>query len=143
MKSTRTLAVVSALFVPFLIVVVGNGCSSCKKDETEPVPSAAPPPPPTATPVTTVAPEEDAGLDAGPDGDASDGKVVGGGDPTGVRKCCQALRQNAKSALPEQQGALLAAAGACDGLVNSPQGRQGLATVRGILRGASVPAECK
>jgi hypothetical protein len=143
MKATRPLTVVTALFVPFFLAVIANGSSGCKKDETEQIPSAAPPPPATPTPVATVTPEEDAGL-AADAGDGSDGKkVVGTGDPTGVRKCCQALRQNAKSAPPEQQGGLLAAAGICDGLVNSPQGRQALGTVRSVLKGANVPADCK
>ena len=144
MKSTRSLTVVSALFVPFLVALAANGPAGCKKDETEPVPSAAPPPPATPTPVNNVVPEEDAGLDAGPDGDASDGKKpTGTGDPTGIRKCCTALRQNAKSAPPEQQGALLAAAGVCDSLVNNPQGRQALSQIRGILKGANMPGECQ
>ena len=143
MKPIRYLAVVSAVFVPFVLAALANGCSGCKKDETEPVPSAAPPPAP--APVATLAPEEDAGLAVLDAGDASDAKKVGtgGGDPTGIRKCCQALRQNAKSAPPEQQGILTTAAGLCDGMVNNPQGRQALSQVRGILRGANIPVECQ
>jgi hypothetical protein len=66
-----------------------------------------------------------------------------GGDITGIKACCQALSQNAKSAPPHQQGAYLAAAGACNSLLVNPQGRQGLAAVRGLLLGAGVPAACR
>jgi hypothetical protein len=70
------------------------------------------------------------------------GKVAAG-DSTGIRACCNALAQNAKSAPPQQQGAYIAAAAACNALVSNPQGRQGLATVRAMLAGAGVPAQCR
>jgi hypothetical protein len=86
-----------------------------------------------------------------PDGDAnsvfgsmrSAAKVTGGGDSTGIGACCNALRQNAKSAPPQQQGMYMMAAGACDALRNNPQGRAALGQIRGMLAGASVPATCK
>lgn len=65
------------------------------------------------------------------------------GDGTGIAACCAALRQNAKSAPPQQQGAYLLAAGACDAVKNNPQGRAALGTVRAALAGASVPSTCK
>jgi hypothetical protein len=67
----------------------------------------------------------------------------GGGDATGIRACCNALAQNAKSAPPEQQMAYAAAAAACNGLINNPQGRQALSQVRGMLRGANMPSSCQ
>lgn len=85
-----------------------------------------------------------------PDGDATSvfgsmraaaKAAAGGGD--GVSACCQALRQNAKSAPPQQQGAYLAAAGACDALRSNPQGSQMLGQVRALLLGAGVPAQCR
>jgi hypothetical protein len=85
-----------------------------------------------------------------PDGDAN--SVFGsmrsvakaaGGDATGIAACCTALRQNAKSAPPEQQGAYMLAAGACDALRSNPQARTMLGTVRGMLAGAAVPSSCR
>lgn len=70
-------------------------------------------------------------------------KAAGGGDATGIAACCNALRQNAKSAPPQQAGAYLLAAGACDAIKNNPQGRAALGTVRAALAGASVPSTCK
>lgn len=146
MKSTRLFTVLGALVFPVAIAFVANGC---KKEEEETPPPATTTTTPTPTPATTttatMTPEEDAGVDAGDDaGDAGDaGKKVGTGDPTGVRRCCQALQQNANSAPPEQKGAYLAAAAACQGLVNSPQGRQALGTLRGLLLGAQMPAACQ
>ena len=147
MKQTRLFSVLGALLFPVMVAVLANGCS-CKGNETEdlpPTPSAVPTPEPTPPPPAVVAPEEDAGLDAGDDAADGDGgkKATGSGDPTGVKKCCAALRQNANSAPAEQKGGYLAAAAACDGMVNSPQGRQALSSLRGILRGAQMPAACQ
>lgn len=68
---------------------------------------------------------------------------AGTGDPSGIRACCQALSQNAKSAPPFQQGAYIAAAGACNSMAANPQGRQSLAQIRAMLAGAGVPAACR
>jgi hypothetical protein len=70
-------------------------------------------------------------------------KKAAGGDATGIAACCAALAQNAKSAPPQQQGAYLAAAGACNAVRSSPQGRAALAQVRAMLAGANVPAQCR
>ncbi|WP_437602976.1 acyltransferase [Sorangium sp. So ce590] len=145
MKPTRLFTVLGALTFPLAVALVSNGC---KKEEEELPPVPAPTvetPAPTPTPTTQIVPEEDAGADAA-DVDAADadaGKKVVTGDSSGIRKCCAALRQNAKSAPPEQQGGYLAAASACDGLANSPQGRQALSTLRGLLLGAQMPASCQ
>jgi hypothetical protein len=146
MKSTRLFTVLGALLFPLAVVAVSNGCN--KQEEDTPAPSAIPAPTPTPTPtpapIATIAPEEDAGSDAAADADADAGKkVTGGGDATGIKKCCAALAQNANSAPPEQKGAYVAAAQACNSLVASPQGRQALASLRGLLAGAQMPAACK
>ncbi|HZO16894.1 MAG TPA: hypothetical protein VFB62_26640 [Polyangiaceae bacterium] len=70
-------------------------------------------------------------------------KTAGTGDASGIAACCAALSQNAQNAPPEQKGAYLAAAGACNALRNNPQGRAALAQVRAALAGANVPASCK
>lgn len=144
MKPARLFTVLGALTFPLAVALVSNGCKK-EEEELPPIPAAPPVPTPDPTPTTQIVPEEDAGADADADvADADAGKkVVGTGDPSGIRKCCAALRQNAKSAPPEQQGAYLAAASACDGLANSPQGRQALSTLRGILLGAQMPASCQ
>ncbi|WP_063751999.1 hypothetical protein [Sorangium cellulosum] len=146
MKPTRLFTVLGALTFPLAVALVSNGCKK-EEEELPPVPSApaAVTPAPTPTPTTQIVPEEDAGADADADtADADAGKKpVATGDSSGIRKCCAALRQNAKSAPPEQQGGYLAAASACDGLANSPQGRQALSTLRGLLLGAQMPASCQ
>lgn len=71
-------------------------------------------------------------------------KAAGGtGDASGIGACCAALRQNAKSAPPQQVGAYLAAAAACDAVRNNPQGKAALAGVRAALAGANMPGACK
>ncbi|APR82228.1 Hypothetical protein A7982_07577 [Minicystis rosea] len=62
------------------------------------------------------------------------------GDTSGLGPCCAALRQNARSAPPDQRGYLLTAAAVCDGLRNNPQGRAMAAQMRAQLRGAALPA---
>ncbi len=60
----------------------------------------------------------------------------------GVAACCAAIRQNMKSAPPQQIPFYTAAAGACDNLKSNPQGRAMLGQVRAMLKGANVPASC-
>jgi len=146
MNHTRYITALCAAVLPLALALVANGCGNKEEETPAPVPSAAPAPTPTPTAPTPLVVEEDAGSDASDGGDdAGDGgkKVVGTGDPTGIRACCNALRQNANSAPLDQKGSYLAAAGMCDGLVNSPQGRQALVAVRGMLKGAGAPAQCK
>jgi len=147
MNHSRFLTAVCAALVPFAVLVIGSGCSGCNKDEDvpPPTPSAAPTPEPTPAPTPTpLVVEEDAGSDAADDADADAGKkVVGNYDSTGIKACCNALRQNANSAPLDQKGTYLSAAGVCDGLVNSPQGRQALSAVRGMLKGANMPSSCQ
>jgi hypothetical protein len=66
-----------------------------------------------------------------------------GGDASGISACCQALRQNAKSAPPEQQGGYLMAAGVCEAMKNDPNGRAALGQVRAALGAAGAPAACR
>jgi hypothetical protein len=146
MNHSRLITALCAAIMPFALALAAQGCSN-KDDETPPAqPSAAPTPAPTPSAPTVLKTEDDAGVpaadDAGADADAAP-KATGGGDPTGVKACCAALRQNAKSAPLDQQGSLLSAAAMCDGLVNNPQGRQALSAVRGLLKGANMPASCQ
>lgn len=65
------------------------------------------------------------------------------GDSSGIAACCAALRQNARSAPPEQAPYLVMAANMCDQMRSSPQGRQQLQQIRAGLRGANVPSACR
>jgi hypothetical protein len=149
MNHSRFLTALCAAILPFALAFAAQGCGNKKDEETPAQPSAAPTPTPTpsaAPPPVQLKTEEDAGTGADAADDAADAapKATGtGGDPTGVRRCCVALRQNANSAPLDQKGSLLSAAAMCDGLVNSPQGRQALSAVRGMLKGANMPADCK
>jgi hypothetical protein len=98
-----------------MTALVAGGCGDKEKKE-EPV-ATAPTPAPTPTPTapTVITPEvPDAGPDAdAADGDGSDGKVAVGG-PSGLQKCCAAIRSNQKSAPPEQQVMYGIAVAACN-----------------------------
>jgi hypothetical protein len=115
---------------------------ACKKDEPPPpLPSAtAPPPAPTPTQLAIdETPPPDAGSDAG-DG----GKPKGKGTSASLTKCCTALQQNAASAPPQNQQAMLAAAGICNALAAQGKERNSIvAAIQGALRGAAMPAACR
>jgi len=117
MRFPRTLTVLAAAVFPLaLTALVAGGCGN--KDKEEPVvttPPPPPPPPPTPSAPTVIAPETpDAGADAdAADGDGSDGRVVVGG-PTGLQRCCAAIKQNQKNAPPEQQVMYGIAIAACN-----------------------------
>ena len=91
--STRRLWVPLALGLVLPAMV--SSCQGCKKDE-------PPPPLPSATaPATTSAPVlelavEDAGEDVVDAADA--GKKLGGKPGGNIKKCCQAIKQNAANA---------------------------------------------
>jgi hypothetical protein len=145
MMAKRIVTVLCALSFPFAVALVAQGCG--EKDTEPPAATSAPAPTPTPTPTPTVQmmPEEDAGAadaDAG-DADADAPKGTGSFDPTGIRACCNALTQNAGSAPLDQKPMYLQAAAVCQGLVNSPQGKQALVGIRGMLRGANMPSQCK
>jgi len=136
----------AAALLPVVLVVFGNGCSSCKKDDDETKPAttasaAAPAPTPSAS--ATIAPEEpvDAGTDAGDAGDG--GKPHGGGAASSIAKCCAALNQNANSAPLDQKPYYMAAANACNGMRNTPSTQQAFSQIRMFLAGAKMPAACK
>jgi hypothetical protein len=139
MKKPTLSAIAAPVLALGLLSVV-----ACKKDE--PPPPPPPPPPPTAAPEpVVVAPEEDAGLDA-PEDAPPDVKPTGTGkpaDPTGLRACCAALRQNAASMPPPNNMYALQAAAACDGLVASGQGKAALGGLAGMMKGMGLPPACK
>ncbi len=118
-ESIRSLAVPIA--VGLLLPVGILAYSGCKKDEPPPpLPSAAPATTPSAPLVLAVedaTSPEDVAVDTGPDV-----RKVGGGSPASMKKCCQALAQNAenapeptKSYMKQLAAACLAAAGSGTG----------------------------
>jgi len=145
MKRARYLTVVFATLLPFAVLASQGGCNKDKDDETPAVTTPPPPPTPTPTAPAVIMPEEDAGSDAAEDADADAGKPVvsTGGASASISKCCAALRQNANSAPPEQKGAYMAAAAACDGLRNMPAANQAFAQIRSFLMGAKMPSACQ
>jgi len=148
MNHSRILTALCAAVLPFALAFAAQGCGNKDNDvPTQPSSTPVPPPPPPPAPPVELKTEEDAGAGADAATDAATDAAVkatgSGADPTGVRKCCTALRQNANSAPLDQKGPMLSAAAMCDGLVNSPQGRQALVSVRGLLKSANVPADCK
>jgi hypothetical protein len=147
MKRTRTFTVVFAAMFPVLALAATNGCGNKKDDDTPPTASAPPPPPPppaTASAPAVVMPEEpDAGADAGDAGDSGPPKTGGGGSFGQISKCCAALRQNAKSAPPEQAPSYMMAAQACEGLKNTPAANVAFSQIRSFLAGAKMPGACQ
>ena len=137
MKRSRSVTLLFAALSPVLILTVGSGCNSCKKDDDDVKPattaSAAPAPTPIAP--ATVVPEEDAAKPLGPGG-------PGGGSGT-LAKCCAALQQNANSAPLDQKAYYMAASQYCNGVRNTPAGQQAFAQIHMFLAGAKMPGACR
>lgn len=119
MQASRTLwAMLVGFSAPLLLA------GKCQKDE-------PPPPLPTATaPATVETPDatltlvvEDAAEDVA-DADA-DAKKVGGGSSASMKKCCQAVAQNAESAPEPTKTYMKQLAAACMAAAGSGQGWAG------------------
>jgi len=135
------------LGLKFAFTLLGLGAlaamstAGCKKEEPPPpLPSAAPvaaPPPP-----LELAPEPEAIVE--PDAAAPEVKKGTGVAGPSLKKCCSALKQNAASAPPPNNGYMLQAAGLCDSLVAQGQQKQSIvAAVQAALKGAGIPAACQ
>lgn len=139
MKPLRTVVAITAsgFLLPLLITASG-----CKKDEPPPPLPAAPPAASTPSTATTLelAPEP-APVDSAPDA----GKKPGGGvaGPS-LKKCCDALAQNSKSAPPPNNTLMLQASQACNIAVAAGQGAPAVMNaVRAAMGGAALPAGCQ
>ena len=145
MKVRRYVMASAAVMAPFVLsAVLWVGCNACSSGETDapPIPSASAPTPSASA---TVAPDEDAGTSDASDAAAdapADAKVVTG-DPTGLKACCIALRNNVTSVPADQAPVYLGAADVCDAAVKTQQTRQGLIQIRTFLKNAKVPAACQ
>jgi hypothetical protein len=120
-----------------LALVLGSAVG-CKKDE-------PPPPLPEPKPVETAeAPLELVPEDAGAPVQPKAVPKSGTRKPSGLGRCCAALRQNAASAPEPTKGYMLYAAGACD--LAAAQGKDKASAVGVIttaLKGAGLPSDCK
>lgn len=124
MKTARSLtqSLLAPIALGLLLPVATLGYSGCKKDDPPPpLPSAAPASTPAAPLVLEV---EDAGEDAPGDADA-DAKKVGGGSSASMKKCCQAVAQNAESAPEPTKTYMKQMAAACFAAAGSGQGWSG------------------
>jgi hypothetical protein len=149
----KTIIAVGHLAVLVGVLGIGSaGFTSCKKKEEDvpPAPSAAPTPTPAPTPVA-VTTEEDAGLapieDAGPDVKKPTGPSHPA-DVAGLRACCTALKQNAASMPPPNNGFALQAAALCESLVSglaagATTKAGALGSIGGMMKGANLPPACK
>jgi len=139
MASRSLFAILIGFGAPLLMA---GGCDKCKKDEgPPPLPVTSAPP---SVPETSLA-VEDAGEDGdGADGDGSDGRKIVGKPAASMKKCCDALAQNAANAPPPTNIYMQQAAAACSAAV--AQGKEGasiLSVISGALKGAQMPAACK
>lgn len=112
---TRTLLIPIGLGL--LLPVMVTSCQGCKKDEPPPPLPSATAPATTSAPVELALAVEDAGTDAH---DAADAKKLGVGKPPGsLKKCCQAIKQNAANAPMPTKAYLENLAASCFALAGS------------------------
>jgi len=79
-------------------------------------------------------------------GDAGALAPIGGDskrDPTGVRRCCDAIGQNIANAPAEHRATWEKAFEACRNVVTADAGRAGLAPIRTALKEVGYPAACQ
>jgi hypothetical protein len=139
MKPLRSVVAIIAcgFLVPTLISATG-----CKKDEPPPPLPAAPPAastPAATTQTLELAPEPV------PSESAEPKKATGTGVPgTSLKKCCDALAQNAKGAPPPNDTLMLQASQACNVAVAAGAASPAvMAAVRAAMGGAALPAGCQ
>jgi hypothetical protein len=138
MKPLRSVVAIIAcgFLVPALVTSAG-----CKKDEPPPPLPSAPPAAstPAAAPQTLeLAPEPVPSESAAPK------KVGTGVAGPSLKRCCDALAQNAKGAPPPNDTLMLQASQACNVAVAAGAASpQVLAAVRAAMGGASLPPGCQ
>jgi hypothetical protein len=113
--------------------------TGCPKDE---------PPPPLPAPPATTAPPAPAPIptpDPEPTASAVPSATQGKGVPgPSLKRCCDALAQNSKSAPPPNNTLMLQASQACSAAVAAGTAAPGvMGVVRGIMGGAPLPAGCQ
>lgn len=125
-----------------VVGLLGASLFACKKDEPPPPLPAAPP---AAEPVAAQAPLQLVPEDAGkPPEPADKPKATAPKASSGLASCCKALRQNAASAPPPNDGYMKYAADICDMAAKSGQDKASIVgSIRAALKGAGLPADCK
>lgn len=127
------------------VSVLGVGCKDDdSSEESEPVTvqiatasaSVAAAPAPAPAPTVEATPVQ---LSTAPFPEPSAKKPTTGAGYTNITKCCNALRGNAKSAPPEQQGMYTAAANSCDNMKGNPAA---LSQIRVMTAAMGTPAAC-
>src|SRR5687768_2999140 len=139
MKPLRSVIAIMAcgFLVPALISATG-----CKKDEPPPPLPAAPPAASAPAAVATT-------LELAPEPVTSDSAEVKKPGGTGVagpslKRCCDALAQNSKSAPPPNNTLMLQASQACNVAVAAGAASpQVMAAVRAAMGGAALPPGCQ
>jgi hypothetical protein len=138
MKPLRSVVAIIAcgFLVPALVSIPG-----CKKDEPPPPLPSAPPAastPAAAPPTLELAPEPV------PSDSAEVKKPTGGVAGPSLRKCCDALAQNSKSAPPPNNTLMLQASQACNVAVAAGAATPAvMAAVRAAMGGAALPPGCQ
>lgn len=124
-----------------LAAALGSCLVACRKDEPPPpLPVAPKAPEPVAEAPLELKPE-DAGKPPAPPTPPPKGTGKKSG---GLAACCTALRQNAASAPEPNKGYMIQAAGVCDMAATQGQDKASVvALIRGALKSAGLPADCK
>jgi hypothetical protein len=140
MKTTKTPHVAVALALIVAPAFVGTELG-CKKDEPPPpLPSAEPEPAPAPTTPLTIEPDVPI-ASASASVEPPKGKGVGGGV---LKKCCDALAQNAQGAPEPNKTHMLNAAAVCRAANGAGQASGvALGAIRAALAGAGLPPGCK
>lgn len=123
--STPLRALLTPIVLGLLLPAGTLSYSGCKKDEPPPpLPSAAPASTPSAAPLVLAV--EDAGDDgAVADADADAKKVGVGGSSASMKKCCQAVQQNAQNAPEPTKTYMMQMAAACFAAAGTGRGWSG------------------
>jgi hypothetical protein len=122
----------------------GSGCRGCSESEPPPgMPGATDPAPSGPPTVDLTVPDAGDVVDAGDGGDAGARPSTGGGGVS-LARCCAALSQNAKSAVPPQNAMLESAATYCSASVSasSPSQRAAVLSTLKTMAGGSLPGGC-
>lgn len=127
------------------LVVVSMLAPGCKKPEDDAPPPPPPPPASSPAPAVTQAPltPDDPTASAPAPTASAPPKGPLGPAPGSIGKCCDALKQNAKNAPPDQAAGYATAIAVCEAAKTSPQAQQVFAQIRAVLKGGKAPGACQ
>jgi hypothetical protein len=135
--SVRSLAKISGAG---LLICGALSLSACRKDEPPPpLPAAPPAAPPAPAPAPTLEPEPPPSTSA-----SAEPSNKGARPGSSLKRCCDALAQNSKSAPPPNNTLMLQASQVCNAAVAAGSAAPAvLAAVRGALGAAPLPSGCQ